>query len=80
MKKILVPTDFSEFADKALQTAVAIAPKTGAELILLNANEMAVAYLPLNTTTTTKKKNKVSCKCLMKVWTKPCRKLLPKWI
>lgn len=47
MRKILVPTDFSEFADKALQTAVALAQKSGAELILLNANEMAVAALPI---------------------------------
>lgn len=47
MKKILVPTDFSEFADKALQTAVAIAQKVNAELFLLNANEMAVAALPI---------------------------------
>jgi len=47
MKKILVPTDFSEFANKALQTAVAIAQKTGAEILLLNANEMAVAALPI---------------------------------
>lgn len=47
MKRILVPTDFSEFADKALQTAVAIAQKSGAELFLLNANEMAVAALPI---------------------------------
>lgn len=47
MKKILVPTDFSDFADKALQTALHIAQKSGAELILLNANEMAVAALPI---------------------------------
>ena len=47
MKKILVPTDFSDFADKALQTAISIAQKSGAELILLNANEMAVAALPI---------------------------------
>lgn len=47
MKKILVPTDFSEFADKALQKALHIAQKTQAELILLNVNEMAVAALPI---------------------------------
>ena len=47
MKKILVPTDFSDFADKALQTALNLAQKSGAELILLNANEMAVAALPI---------------------------------
>ncbi|MCS6794686.1 MAG: universal stress protein [Raineya sp.] len=47
MKKILVPTDFSEFAEKALQTAVNIAQKVKAEIILLNANEMAVAAMPI---------------------------------
>lgn len=47
MKKILVPTDFSEFAEKALQTAVNIAQKTKAEILLLNANEMAVAAMPI---------------------------------
>lgn len=36
MKKILVPTDFSEQAGKALQTATSIAKKTGSELILLH--------------------------------------------
>lgn len=47
MRKILVPTDFSEFAEKALQTAVNIAQKTKAEILLLNANEMAVAAMPI---------------------------------
>ena len=36
MKKILVPTDFSEQAGKALKTAAGIARKTGSELILLH--------------------------------------------
>lgn len=36
MKKILVATDFSECAEHALQTAVSIVKKTGAELILLH--------------------------------------------
>jgi len=47
MKKILVPTDFSDFADKALQTAVNIAKKIKAEILLINVNEMAVAALPI---------------------------------
>lgn len=47
MRKILVPTDFSEFAEKALQTAVNIAQKMKAEILLLNANEMAVAAMPI---------------------------------
>jgi nucleotide-binding universal stress UspA family protein len=47
MKKILVPTDFSDFADKALQTAVNIAKKTKGEILLVNVNEMAVAALPI---------------------------------
>lgn len=37
MKKILVPTDFSPCADKALQYALTIAEKAGAEIILLHA-------------------------------------------
>ena len=37
MKKILVPTDFSNNATKAVDYAVAIAEKAGAEIILLNA-------------------------------------------
>ncbi|HLV45653.1 MAG TPA: universal stress protein [Flavobacterium sp.] len=36
MKKILVPTDFSEQAGRALKTAASIARKTGSELILLH--------------------------------------------
>ena len=36
MKKILVPTDFSSCADKALQIAYAIAEKSNAEIILLH--------------------------------------------
>lgn len=37
MKKILVPTDFSDNATKAVDYAIVIAEKAGAELILLNA-------------------------------------------
>jgi nucleotide-binding universal stress UspA family protein len=36
MKKILVPTDFSDCAGKAFQYAVQVAGKTGAEIILLH--------------------------------------------
>jgi len=36
MKKILVPTDFSECADKALQYAIILAKKAEAEIILLH--------------------------------------------
>ncbi len=36
MKKILVPTDFSEFADFAFKLALAIANKSGGEIILLH--------------------------------------------
>ncbi len=38
MKKILVPTNFSPIADKALEIAVAIAAKHGATIDLLNVN------------------------------------------
>jgi len=36
MKKILVPTDFSQFADNALAVATEIAQKADAEIVLLN--------------------------------------------
>ncbi|NJL11588.1 MAG: universal stress protein [Microscillaceae bacterium] len=36
MKKILVPTDFSSHADRALRYAHAIAQKSGGEIVLLN--------------------------------------------
>ena len=36
MKKILVPTDFSSFADSALKMALDLANKSGAEIVLLN--------------------------------------------
>ncbi len=36
MKKILVPTDFSSYADAALKLALKIAEKSGGEIILLN--------------------------------------------
>lgn len=37
MKKILVPTDFSDNASKAVEYAVALASRTNTEIILLNA-------------------------------------------
>ncbi|MBD0295355.1 MAG: universal stress protein [Flavisolibacter sp.] len=40
MKRILVPTDFSAYAKKALDYAVCLARKTGAEIILLHACEL----------------------------------------
>lgn len=42
MKSILVPTDFSPHADKALQFATAIAEKAGAEVILLHVTDQEV--------------------------------------
>lgn len=36
MKSILIPTDYSQYATAAIQTGIAIAKKTGAELYLLN--------------------------------------------
>lgn len=39
MKKILVPTDFSQLADQALETATFIARKTGAEVELIHVIE-----------------------------------------
>jgi nucleotide-binding universal stress UspA family protein len=36
MKQILVPTDFSDYADYAVDAAIAIAQKSGAEVILLH--------------------------------------------
>lgn len=40
MKKILVPTDFSKQADNALQVAINMAKKNGAEIYLLHSLEM----------------------------------------
>src|SRR5687768_8790645 len=40
MKKILVPTDFSSCADKALNYALEIAKKSEAEIMLLHASEL----------------------------------------
>lgn len=40
MKKILVPTDFSPCADKALQFALTIAERSGGEIILLHACDL----------------------------------------
>lgn len=42
MKKILVPTDFSTFAQNALEVAADIALKTNASIMLLHANEKMV--------------------------------------
>jgi nucleotide-binding universal stress UspA family protein len=42
MKKILVPTDFSEQADNALQVAAAIAAKNGAEIHLLHVLDVSL--------------------------------------
>lgn len=43
MKRILVPTDFSPNADKALNYAVQIARKAGAEILLIHAVETLMA-------------------------------------
>lgn len=40
MKRILVPTDFSTYAEKALHYAISIAQKTGAEILLLHVCEL----------------------------------------
>lgn len=48
MKKILVPTDFSENAHQALDVAVKIAKKTDAEIVLLHVNEQVGAALPVS--------------------------------
>jgi len=47
MKKILVPTDFSAFAQNALEVAADIALKTNASVMLLHANEKIVTATPL---------------------------------
>ncbi|MGZ5281785.1 MAG: universal stress protein [Bacteroidia bacterium] len=47
MKKILVPTDFSDNAGHALRYAVLLAQKTGAEIILLNVYDV---YIPADGT------------------------------
>ena len=47
MKKILVPTDFSGFANNALEVAADIALKTNASIMLLHANEKMVTATPL---------------------------------
>jgi len=36
MKSILIPTDYSPYADTAIETGITLAKKTGAELFLLN--------------------------------------------
>jgi nucleotide-binding universal stress UspA family protein len=48
MKKILVPTDFSEYSKNALLYAKKVAEKTGAEIVLLNCyhNENSIGINP----------------------------------
>ena len=46
MKRILVPTDFSVYANKALDYAVCLAKKSGAEIILLHACDFLHNTLP----------------------------------
>jgi nucleotide-binding universal stress UspA family protein len=48
MKKILVPTDFSECAENALLVAADIARTTGAEVILLHSVDTPVDWLKLS--------------------------------
>ncbi|TDE07977.1 universal stress protein [Dyadobacter psychrotolerans] len=43
MKTILVPTDFSKNADKALEAAKQIAGKSGAKLLLMYAYQPYIA-------------------------------------
>jgi nucleotide-binding universal stress UspA family protein len=50
MKRILVPTDFSEQARNAFEVAVAIARQTGAAIKLLHVVEMPYAYTSFNVT------------------------------
>lgn len=47
MKKILVPTDFSAFAQNALEVAADIALQTNASIMLLHANEKVVMATPM---------------------------------
>lgn len=48
MKKILVPTDFSDNARQALDVAVHVAKKIDAEIVLLHVNEQIGAALPVS--------------------------------
>lgn len=50
MKKILVPTDFSEQAQYALEVAISLARKTGAGIKLLHVVEMAPPMTTFNVT------------------------------
>ncbi len=43
-KKILFPTDFSDFSDEGLKCAASLARDTGAKLIILHVEEPAAAY------------------------------------
>ncbi|MCS6820501.1 MAG: universal stress protein [Microscillaceae bacterium] len=47
MKRILVPTDFSVFAQNALHVAAHIVRKTNGEIFLLNVNEVSSQNAPL---------------------------------
>ncbi len=47
IKKILIPTDFSETAQSATQYAVELAKKFGAKLHLLHVIEDPVVYMPM---------------------------------
>lgn len=47
LKKILIPTDFSEPSQAATQYAVELARKFGAQLHLLNVIEDPVVYMPM---------------------------------
>ncbi|WP_194777724.1 universal stress protein [Pararhodonellum marinum] len=48
MKKILIPTDFSPYAEAALEYGMAIAKKTGAELILMHVELTPVNWAKLS--------------------------------
>ena len=45
MKKIIVPVDFSEYSEKALQTAVFFAKETNAEIVVVHMLELSNAVL-----------------------------------
>jgi nucleotide-binding universal stress UspA family protein len=48
MPKILVPTDFSTYADKALDVAATIAENTHSELLLVHVNEQSSILMPIS--------------------------------
>ncbi len=49
IKKILVPTDFSQPSEAALQTAIELAKKFGASIVLLHAYQVPVYAYPTAT-------------------------------